>query len=91
MQDVIETFNSNPESLSGEHSGSGMFSDVALSPCGKYAIKHGNPRTTCGIKNRSGSSSASAALRALIYSSKERPNARNDCDCEPVAYKRERH
>lgn len=42
MQDVIETFNSNPESLSGKHSGSGMFSDVALSPCGKYAIKHGN-------------------------------------------------
>lgn len=42
MQDVIETFNSDPTSLTGERSGSGMFSDVDLSPCGKYAIKHGN-------------------------------------------------
>ena len=40
--EIIETFNSNPESLTGEHSGSGMFSDVSLTPCETYAIKHGN-------------------------------------------------
>ena len=42
MQDIIETFNSDPTSLSGEYSGAGQFSEVSLTPCETYAIKHGN-------------------------------------------------
>lgn len=42
LSDAIETFNYDPDSMSGERSGSGMFSEVDLSPCGKYAIKYGN-------------------------------------------------
>lgn len=43
MLDVITTFKTNPEQLAtDDKSGSGMFSDVYLTPCGEYAIKHGN-------------------------------------------------
>ena len=43
MIDVISTFKTNPDLLSAdEKSGTGMFSDVYLTPCGEYAIKHGN-------------------------------------------------
>lgn len=42
MQEIVETFNSDPLSLTGEHSGSGQFSEVTLTPCETYAIKHGN-------------------------------------------------
>lgn len=43
MIDVITTFKTNPDLLAAdEKSGSGMFSDVYLTPCGDYAIKHGN-------------------------------------------------
>ena len=43
MLDIISTFNTNPELLTAdEKSGAGQFSDVFLTPCGEYAIKHGN-------------------------------------------------
>ena len=43
MLDVITTFKSNPDLLTAdEKSGSGQFSEVYLTPCGEYAIKHGN-------------------------------------------------
>ena len=43
MLDVISTFKSNPDLLSAdEKSGAGQFSEVYLTPCGEYAIKHGN-------------------------------------------------
>lgn len=43
MIDVVSTFKTDPDLLStDDKSGSGMFSDVYLTPCGEYAIKHGN-------------------------------------------------
>lgn len=43
MFDVVTTFKSNPDLLStGSKSGAGQFSEVYLTPCGEYAIKHGN-------------------------------------------------
>lgn len=42
MQEIIETFKSDPSSLTGEYSGAGQFSEVSLTPCETYAIKHGN-------------------------------------------------
>lgn len=42
MKEIIETFKSDPSSLTGEYSGSGQFSEVSLTPCKTYAIKHGN-------------------------------------------------
>ena len=43
MPDTITTFKSNPDRLSAdEKSGAGQFSEVYLTPCGEYAIKHGN-------------------------------------------------
>lgn len=43
MLDTITIFKTNPDLLSAdEKSGAGMFSEVYLTPCGEYAIKHGN-------------------------------------------------
>ena len=43
MLDTITIFKSNPDLLSAdEKSGAGQFSEVYLTPCGDYAIKHGN-------------------------------------------------
>lgn len=43
MLDTITTFKTDPDLLStDEKSGQGMFSEVYLTPCGEYAIKHGN-------------------------------------------------
>lgn len=43
MIDTIAIFKSNPDLLSTcDYSGSGQFSEVYLTPCGEYAIKHGN-------------------------------------------------
>ena len=43
MLDTITIFKSNPDLLSAdEKSGAGQFSEVYLTPCGTYAIKHGN-------------------------------------------------
>lgn len=43
MLDTITIFKSNPDLLyTDEKSGAGMFSEVYLTPCGEYAIKHGN-------------------------------------------------
>lgn len=43
MLDTITIFKSNPDLLSAdEKSGAGQFSEVYLTPCGEYAIKHGN-------------------------------------------------
>jgi len=43
MLDTITIFNSNPDLISSDKkSGAGQFSEVYLTPCGKYAIKHGN-------------------------------------------------
>ena len=43
MLDTITIFKSNPDLLTAdEKSGAGQFSEVYLTPCGEYAIKHGN-------------------------------------------------
>ena len=43
MLDTITIFKTNPDLLStDEKSGAGQFSEVYLTPCGEYAIKHGN-------------------------------------------------
>lgn len=43
MLDTITIFKTNPDLLSSdEKSGAGQFSEVYLTPCGEYAIKHGN-------------------------------------------------
>ena len=43
MLDTITIFKTNPDLLSAdEKSGAGQFSEVYLTPCGEYAIKHGN-------------------------------------------------
>ena len=43
MLDTVTIFKTNPDLLStAEKSGQGMFSEVYLTPCGEYAIKHGN-------------------------------------------------
>lgn len=43
MLDIISTFKTNPDLLTADKkSGAGQFSDVFLTPCGEYAIKHGN-------------------------------------------------
>lgn len=43
MLDIITIFKSNPDLMSADvKSGAGQFSEVYLTPCGEYAIKHGN-------------------------------------------------